>query len=228
MAKRNKDLVNLPFTPSKKQKLLINTLIENDVVVVQGTSGSGKSSGVLYHYALEFLRDPSKEIVIIRTPIEAGDDEIGFIKGGMEEKLGPHFQSAKKLLEKFLGKGVVESQLGKRIHFTIPNFLLGDTLDNSLVMLDEAQSLSPRTIKLILERIGRDSKIAVLGDPTQQYFRNEKRNGLTDLIGRAFDIGHDGYVIPHVEGFGYVEFGIEDTMRSEITKRVLQIYKDLT
>ncbi len=227
MAKRNRDLIATEFTPSRKQKELINTIISNDITVVKGTSGSGKSSGVLYHYCLEYMRDPAKEIVIIRTPIEAGDDEIGFIKGGMEEKIGPHFQSAKKILEKFIGKAKVEADLGKRIHFTIPNFLLGDTLDNSLVMLDEAQSLSPRTIKLILERIGQNSKCVVLGDPSQQYFRDEKRNGLTDLIKRAFDIGIDGYVIPNVEGFGYVEFGIEDTMRSDITRRVLKLYNTL-
>lgn len=113
-------------------------LIEYPLVCVQGCAGTGKTSGILHHFAQEYIQDSSKKIVVIRTPVEAGPDKIGALPGDKEDKLEPHFKSAEKMLVDFLG-GKFKADFGKRIEFMIPNYALSITLDDSLVSIDEAQ-----------------------------------------------------------------------------------------
>lgn len=120
-----------------KQKVLRNKILENDLTFVVGSSGSGKSLAVLYTYVQEYLRDPSKQILVVRTPVEAGLDKIGALPNSLQEKVEPHFNSTKILLCDLLSKGKVETDLDHRIHFKIPNYMLGSTFDNCLIMIDE-------------------------------------------------------------------------------------------
>ena len=78
-----------------KQKVLRNKILENDLTFVVGSSGSGKSLAVLYTYVQEYLRDPSKQILVVRTPVEAGLDKIGALPNSLQEKVEPHFNSTK-------------------------------------------------------------------------------------------------------------------------------------
>lgn len=122
---------------TEKQKVLRNKIIENDLTFVVGSSGSGKTLTVLYTYIQEYLQDQSKQIVIVRTPVEAGLDKVGALPNSLQEKIEPHFNSSKILLCDLLSKGKVETDLDHRIHFKIPNYMLGSTLDNSLILIDE-------------------------------------------------------------------------------------------
>lgn len=120
-----------------KQKVLRNKILENDLTFVVGSSGSGKTLAVLYTYVQEYLRDPSKQILVVRTPVEAGLDKIGALPNSLQEKVEPHFNSTKILLCDLLSKGKVETDLDHRIHFKIPNYMLGSTFDNCLILIDE-------------------------------------------------------------------------------------------
>ncbi len=215
------------FQLTKKQKQLGNLIIDNDLVFIKGVAGSGKSLGVLYHYVNEYLRDKTKQIIIVRTPVEAGEDRIGYLPSALSDKIEPHFHSCRKLLEQLLNKGKVESDLEKRIHFCVPNYILGDTLDNALILIDETQQLSSKTLKLLLERIGVNSTCCVVGDPSQLYVNDKKRNALTDGIQRFF-IEQSGELYPRFENVDLFEFGIEDIQRSDIVKTVVKAYSDLT
>lgn len=215
------------FEPTKKQKTVNNLLIEYPLVFVQGCSGTGKSSGILYHYCKQYLEDKTKNIVVIRTPVEAGSDKIGFLPGEQDEKLGPHFKAAEAQLKEFLG-GKYKCDFGKRIHFMVPNYALGMTISNSLIIIDEAQQLSPMILKMLLERIGRHSVCAVVGDQTQLYATGrDARNGLTAAHDRFFTkIDHGGNTgwSPRSNMVARFEYEYTDNVRSDISQEVVRVY----
>lgn len=212
------------FTPTAAQKTMINKIRENTLTFTDSEAGVGKTSATLFHFCQEYLKDPYKQIVIVRTPVEIGGDKIGFLPSSLEAKLEIHFASAKEILEGFLGKGRVEADLGTRIHFKIPNYMLGSTMDNSFVLIDEAQQLQPAILKLILERTGKNSKVVIAGCSNQLYSSGKDRNALADAISRFFYV-EDGEYVPRFDEVGIHKFEVSDIMRSEIVKTVVRAYQ---
>lgn len=211
------------FSLTETQQDFQDKIFANDMVVCSAPSGTGKTLAALHTFVKLYLQDPTKQIVVVRTPVEAGMDKVGFLPNGLSEKLEPHFASAKVLLGKLLNKGKLETDMDHRIHFKIPNYLLGSTLDNTLLVIDEAQEIPPLILKLILERVGDNSKVVVLGDPSQRYTFDKGRNGLTDVVARFFTL-HDGEIVPKFDGVDYHTFDIDDVQRSEFCKTVLRAY----
>jgi len=208
------------FDLTTKQKELANKIIQNDLVVCSAPSGTGKSLTALHTFVRMYLSDKSKQIIVVRTPVESGMDKIGFLPNDINAKLEPHFASAKQLLNKLLNKGKVETDMDHRIHFKIPNYMLGSTLDNTLLLIDECQEIPPLIMKLLLERVGDNSKVVVLGDPSQRYTSDKGRNGLTDVVQKFFHEDGD----PRFNGVEYHSFEIDDVQRSEFCKTVLRAY----
>lgn len=214
------------FTPTASQKQLINTIRANTITFVDSPAGSGKSSTVLWHFVKEYLLDAKKEIIVIRTPVEFTDDKLGYLPSDLNSKTEVHFASARKILEDFLGKGKVAADFDTRIHFKVPNYLLGATLTNSLVLIDEVQQMSPQIIKLLLERVGQGTSVVVCGDSNQLFDAKGKRNGLADAIERFFTV-EGGYVTSKYDNIGFHEFGVDEIMRSDIVKTVVSAYKGM-
>ena len=207
------------------QKDLANKIQGHTLTFVDAPPGTGKSLAVLHTFVKEFLRDKHKQLIIIRTPVEAGMDKVGFLPDSLESKLAPHFSSSKYLLEQLLNKGKVETDMDHRIHFKIPNFVLGSTLDNSLVFIDEAQQLQPMIMKLLLERIGVNSTVVVAGDSRQLYTSEaSKRNGLKDAIQRFF---HSDGTPKFPDIAPLHSFTVDDVQRSEIVKIVIRAYEGM-
>ena len=133
-----------------------------------------------------------------------------------------------------MSKGKVETELEKKIFFKVPNFCLGCTFTNSVVLIDEAQSLSPMILKLLLERIGENTKVIICGDSTQVYTKSNGRNGLTNAMERFFETSNgeldrdpvNKNLTPLFDNICYHRFGIEDVVRSEIVKSVLTAYSN--
>lgn len=215
------------FHLTQKQKHVGDLIRNNSLVFVEGPAGSGKSLGVLYEFVRQYLADNTKQIVVIRTPVEAGEDRIGFLPDDLKSKIAPHFSSARQLLEQLLSKGKVEDDLEHRIQFMVPNYVLGSTLDNSLILIDEAQQLAPKILKLLLERIGKNSVCVIAGDATQLYVNDKKRNGLTDAMNRFFRTAQTGVVVPRYEKVECFKFCVDDVQRSDIVKTVIKAYSDL-
>jgi phosphate starvation-inducible PhoH-like protein len=207
---------------TESQHTLSNKIIENDLVFCEGPAGTGKTMAVLYTYTKEYLMDKTKQLVVIRTPVEAGTDKIGALPDTLEAKIEPHFASAKYLLTLLMSKGKVETDLGNRIHFKVPNFCLGATFDNSLILIDEAQQLPPLILKLLLERTGIGSKVVVCGDNTQLY-SSGTRNALMDALPRFFD-NTNGVMKSRYDSISYHKFGVEDVQRSSLVKSVIRAY----
>ena len=211
-------------TLTETQKQFANKIIANDMVVCSAPSGTGKTLTALHTFVKMYLQDPSKQMVIVRTPVESGMDKIGFLPDKLQDKLVEHFSSSRVLLNKLLNKGKVDADLEHRIHFKIPNYMLGSTFDNTLLVVDEVQEIPPKIIKLILERAGLHSKVVVLGDPSQRYSDDTGRNGLTDVISKFF-VQTDGEFLPKFNGIDYHKFEIDDVQRSEFCKTVLRAYQ---
>lgn len=215
----------IKLTP--KQQHVGKLIQQNDLIFVEGPAGSGKSLGVLYEFVKQYLVDSTKQIVIIRTPVETGGDKIGFLPDDLASKLAPHFSSTKKLLSDLLTASKVDCDIGKRIQFLVPNYVLGSTLDNSLILIDEAQQIQPLILKLLLERIGKNSVCVVAGDRTQLYTTDKQRNGLSDGVRRFFREDQKGLLIPRYENIEHIRFEIADVQRSEIVKTVIKAYSDM-
>jgi phosphate starvation-inducible protein PhoH len=210
------------ITLTASQKEFQNKILQNDMVICESPAGTGKSMTALYTFVKEYLRDTTKQIMVVRTPVEAGADKIGALPDNLNAKIEPHFASAKALLEMLLNKGKVETDMDHRIHFKIPNFCLGATFDNTLLVIDEVQQLPPLILKLMLERVGHNSKVVVLGDSSQLYTSAHGRNALRDCIPRFFDSSMQ----PKYPDISYHRFTIEDIQRSDFVKTVVRAYSD--
>jgi phosphate starvation-inducible protein PhoH and related proteins len=211
------------FKLTDSQKELCNKIAEHTLTFVDAVAGSGKSTAVLYYFVREYLSHPQKKIIVIRTPVEAGGlDKIGFLPNELSAKVEPHFASSRKILEQLMSKSKVEVDLDNRIFFKIPNYELGATWDNSLVLIDEAQALQPMIMKLLLERVGVDSKVVVVGDSNQLYASEAaKRNGLKDALTRFLDPEME----PKFNDVAFHTFTVDDVQRSEIVKTVIRAYQ---
>lgn len=214
----------LSFKLTDSQLDLADKIEANTLTFVEGSAGTGKSLTVLHTFVKEYLKDKTKQIIVIRTPVEAGMDKIGALPNDYFAKIEPHFDSTKRLLEQLLSKGKVEADMNHRLHFKIPNYAIGSTFDNALVMVDEVQQLSPMILKLILERTGQNSKVVVIGDNTQLYADNRNlRNALKDALPRFFK-GYPESPYPKFADIAYHKFTVEDVMRSDIVKSVITAY----
>ena len=214
------------FVPTKSQKECINTIIGNTLTFVDAAAGTGKSSSILWHYCKEYLADRYKEIMVIRTPVEFNEDTIGFLQGDLTQKTEVHFLPAKQILEKFLGAGAVAADRDTRIHFTIPNFQLGATWTDKLVIIDEAQQLSPQVLKLLLERIGEGTTVVVAGDSNQILQGNGKRNALADAINRFFVEDPEGFLSAKFPHIGFHSFTDQECQRHPVVQSVITAYSN--
>lgn len=213
------------FKLTETQQELSDKIQSNTLTFVEGVAGTGKTASILYTFIREYLRDRTKQIIILRTPVEAGMDKIGFLPDDYNSKVAPHFESTRKLLEMLLTKNKVEADLDSRIHFKIPNYCLGATFDNSLILLDEVQQLQPMILKLLLERTGENCKVVVAGDNSQIYATHQtQRNALMDAIPRFFEA--DG--TSKYPDTAYHRFTVQDVMRSDIVKSVITAYTGLS
>lgn len=217
------------FQLSESQKKCLKVISDNIITFIEAKAGTGKSFSALYHGVLTYLRDPTQRIIVIRTPMEATlHDKVGFLPDSLDSKLAPHFASTKLLLEQLLTPQKVDADVNgpyQRIQFLVPNFILGATIDNATIIIDEGQTLNPVIMKLLLERIGENSKMIVMGDPSQVYSSNKDRQGMRDAITKFFNLDKDGNVIDSkFPDIGYYQFSIDDCMRSDIVKTVLRAY----
>lgn len=214
------------FKPTEKQQELINSLKENPLTLCDASSGVGKSTTVIYHALKELAAGHYRQIIFIKTPNESSDDAIGFLPNSAEDKISVHMEATRSVFRDFMSKAKLEiEEKRERIVLTIPNFIQGSTLSNCFVIIDEAQSISPHILKLLLERCGEGSTYAVLGDKFQCYSFKKRENGLKYLIERVTELNEDGKLVSKEPLIGYVEMTAKDNMRSELSRRVVEIFE---
>ena len=189
-----------------KQAMYIDALKESDQVVVLGPAGTGKTYVVSTFAANEYHLKNIEKIVITRPHVAVGKD-IGFLPGTLEEKCAPWALPVIDVLEKHLGKGVVETGLKNGNIETVPLALIrGRSFDNTLIIIDEAQNLTVEELKALVTRVGEGSKLVINGDTQQSDLKQgDGLSKLTHLIKK--------YTLP----IPVIEFTVKDIIRSDVT-----------
>lgn len=200
---------------TEAQAAYINAINVYDLVFCKGPAGTGKTY-IPAAMAAEAFRGKAVKKIIITRPAVGADEEHGFLPGDLNEKTAPWAAPVLKILEERLGAGHVEYMLGSgQIEIAPLGMLRGHTFNDAFVILDEAQNVTPKQMKLFLTRIGKNAKVIVDGDPYDQT-DIQGRSGMDD----AWDVmkGH-----PQV---AFIEFDIDDIVRSGIVRDILIRYAE--
>jgi phosphate starvation-inducible PhoH-like protein len=170
---------------TQTQKRYYDTLISNEVIVCSGPAGVGKSY-ITMKAAIDLLSDPTtpyEKIIIVRPAVEA-EEKLGSLPGNVEEKLDPYIFPSYYLLNKIIGKDNREKLKELEIIevFALA-FMRGMNIDNSILIFEEGQNATPSQMKLLLTRIGFNSKFFISGDVEQSdRYKNKTHSGLWDAI----------------------------------------------
>lgn len=213
------------FMPSEGQEEIIYGMNNFDLTIVDGPSGTGKTSTAIWKGLNDLKQGHYQKIVFIKNPTEAGDDMIGYLKGDVQDKLAAHFAEMKRIFLSFVSKGKLENDTGTKLEFTIPNYLLGTTFDHCLMIVDEGQTFSPNTMKLVLERAGEGSRVVVCGDSRQRYSVKKRDDGFSDLISKVTQQSGDGFVESNQDLVHYVKLTTDENQRSELSRLITELYE---
>ncbi len=191
---------------------------ENQITLCFGPAGVGKSY-IAMKRAIDLLCDEDnkyEKIIIVRPAVEA-EEKLGSLPGGLEEKLDPYIYPSYYLLNKIIGKEARERLKDEGyIEVAALAYMRGWNVDNTILVFEEAQNATPAQIKLLLTRIGFNSKFFLSGDLEQSdKFKDKTKTGLYDAKKRL-----DG-----VKGVGVFEFGMEDIVRNPIITEILKRYE---
>jgi phosphate starvation-inducible PhoH-like protein len=205
---------------TENQKKYYDTLIDSEITICSGPAGTGKSY-ISMKAAIDLLSDPEspyEKIIIIRPVVEGGDSRLGSLPGSYEEKMEPYILPSYYLLNKIIGKENREKlKDGGFIEVLSISYLRGFNIDNSICIVEESQNTTPIEMKLILTRIGFNSKFFISGDIEQSdKFKDKEKSGLYDAIKR----------LNGVKGIGISTFTDNDVVRNPIIKEIIRRYND--
>lgn len=202
-----------------KQKEFANLIANKEIIIATGPAGVGKSY-VAIAMAFELIQDDSnkyKHIILINPAVEA-EEKYGFMPGTLREKLDPFVGSSIDIVDKIVGvdKRIKLEQEGV-ISVGALGFIRGKTIDNTILIMEEAQNMSPHQMKTLLTRIGANSKFIISGDLDQSDRYNDyKQCGLYDVVNRHKNISE----------FGFMEFDEVDIVRNPLITLILNNYKN--
>ena len=204
---------------TENQKIYSDTLLNNQITICSGPAGVGKSY-IAMKTAVDLLLDDGNgydKIIIVRPAVEA-EEKLGSLPGNVEEKLDPYIFPSYYLLNKIIGKEAREKlKDAEVIEVFALAYMRGMTIDNSILIFEEAQNATPKQMKLLLTRIGTNTKFFISGDIEQtDRYKDKKHSGLYDAITRFNGI----------PGIGIFEFGDKDGVRNPIITKILQKYDE--
>ena len=199
---------------SDNQQKYVNSIIENDAVFAIGPAGTGKTYLAVAR-AVEALENSNvKRIVLVRPAVEAGE-KLGFLPGDLSEKVDPYLRPIYDALYEFIGFERVNKLIEKHIIEVAPlAFMRGRTLNESYIILDEAQNTTIPQMKMFLTRMGFSSKMVITGDVTQIDLPNPSQSGLTDAI----------KILQNIDQIAFCHFGAHDVVRHQLVKKIVSAY----
>ncbi len=204
---------------SESQRKYYDILTKNQITICSGPAGVGKSY-ISMKAAVDLLSDPTtpyEKIIIVRPAVEA-EEKLGSLPGNVEEKLDPYIFPSYYLLNKIIGKETREKLKEiEAIEVFALAYMRGMNIDNSILIFEEAQNSTPNQMKLLLTRIGYNSKFFISGDLEQtDRYKDKKQTGLWDAIQK----------LKNVSEIGVFEFGMEDVVRNPLITKILNRYEE--
>ena len=201
--------LNIPKTPGQ-EKYLKAIHGSKPILVATGPAGCGKTMFAC-QYAAEKIKTRESSKLILTRPIVAADEDLGYLPGDADSKMEPWARPMIDVFEEHLTR----NQLSGYVKIEPLGFMRGRTFNNSIIIADEMQNATQNQMKMLITRIGENSKMIVMGDLNQTDLLDQK-NGLIDLIER---LGDDEY-----EYIDRVVLGDDDVLRSPAVSEILRIY----
>ena len=221
-----KDFINSVIKRKQKSKFLSDNqkdyydiLVSSQITICSGPAGVGKSY-IAMKAAVDLLMDPTntyEKIIIVRPAVEA-EEKLGSLPGNLEEKLDPYIFPSYYLLNKIIGKDAREKlKEAEIIEVFALAYMRGMNIDNSILIFEEAQNATPNQIKLLLTRIGYNSKFFISGDLEQtDRYKDKKQSGLYDALQR----------FNNVNDIGIYDFRNAINVRNPLIGKILERYDE--
>ena len=205
------------FEPrNQKQAEFIKLIKRYEVIIAKGSAGTGKTF-VSLATALSMLGEIYKKIIIVKSVTTVPDEEIGFLKGSLKDKMDPFMLSFTWNIDKICGEGSAEALMNKGLVQVLPlAFVRGISIDNAILIFDEMQNVNAHIFKTVMTRIGTNSKYIMLGD-TEQVDLKKKQNSCLDPVIEMFKAS------PFI---GTIEFTDEDCVRNPIIPKILEVLRN--
>src|SRR5579885_2948025 len=197
------------------QRRYVDAIERQDLVFGIGPAGTGKTYLAVAMAVSALVSKKISRIILTRPAVEAGE-RLGFLPGTLQEKVDPYLRPLYDALFDMLEQEKVEKLLERNTIEVAPiAFMRGRTLNDSFIILDEAQNSTPEQMKMILTRQGFNSKMVVTGDITQIDLPSGRRSGLIDAL----------EVLKGVEGISFVQFDERDVVRHSLVQRIVKAYE---
>ena len=197
------------------QQLLVSTFQHNDLTFALGPAGTGKTY-VAIALAVRALKNREvRKIILSRPAVEAGE-KLGFLPGDMKDKIDPYLQPLYDALEDMIPAVKLKEYMETNVIQIAPlAFMRGRTLNDAVIVLDEAQNTTTHQIKMFLTRLGMNAKMIITGDVTQIDLPRSTTSGLVQAL----------RVLRDIPGIGRVEFGKKDIVRHQLVQRIVEAYE---
>ncbi|MDR2183906.1 MAG: PhoH family protein [Clostridiales bacterium] len=197
------------------QKKYVETIRRETIIFGVGPAGTGKTYLAMAMAIAAFKKNDVDRIILTRPAIEAGE-KLGFLPGDLQQKVDPYLRPLYDALFEIMGAEAYHRNLEKgAIEIAPLAYMRGRTLDNSFIVLDEAQNTTPEQMKMFLTRIGFGSKVVVTGDITQIDLPGGTKSGLKDVL----------TLLEDVEGIGICMFTNKDVVRHPLVQRIIKAYE---
>ena len=199
---------------TENQQLLVKAFENNDLVFATGPAGSGKTF-VAIALAVKALKNKEvRKIILSRPAVEAGE-KLGFLPGEMKVKLDPYLQPLYDALQDMIPAAKLKEYMENNVIQIAPlAFMRGRTLNDAVIILDEAQNTTTHQIKMFLTRLGMNAKMIVTGDVTQIDLPPSTTSGLIQAM----------QILKGVNGIGKIEFTKKDIVRHKLVQRIVEAY----
>jgi len=196
------------------QQKLVKEFEKHDLLFAIGPAGSGKTYTAIALAVKSLKNREIKKIILSRPAVEAGE-KLGFLPGDMKEKIDPYLQPLYDALQDMIPGAKLKDYLENgTIQIAPLAFMRGRTLNDAVVILDEAQNTSTQQIKMFLTRMGVNSKVIVTGDMTQIDLPPSQKSGLVESL----------EVLRNVKGISKVEFSVKDIVRHRLVRQIVEAY----
>lgn len=205
-----------PIAPrSVNQRRLVEAYTENDMLFAVGPAGSGKTYTAIALAVRALKNKEIKKIILSRPAVEAGE-KLGFLPGDMKDKIDPYLQPLYDALEEMIPPAKLQEYLQTNVIQIAPlAFMRGRTLNDAVVILDEAQNTTTAQIKMFLTRMGWNTKMIVTGDRTQIDLPRSTTSGLTEAI----------RILRGIPGIAFIEMDKGDIVRHKLVTRIVEAYE---